>query len=68
MCTAPNQQLKLTEPSVDDVAAQQGAGIEKISGYVRAMNSMELPARRSSPARRRREEILSDEVGRAAGR
>ena len=39
---------KLTEVAVDDLAARQYAGNDLTSGYVRAMNYMELAARRRS--------------------
>ena len=45
-----NQSLKLTEPAVDDFAARQYAENDMISRYVRAMNYMELAARRRSLA------------------
>ena len=45
-----NQSLKLTEPAVDDFAARQYAENDMISGYFRAMNYMELAARRRSLA------------------
>jgi hypothetical protein len=44
------QSLKLTEPAVDDFAAQQYAENDMISKYVRAMNYMELAVRRRSLA------------------
>ena len=46
----PNQSLKLTEGAVDDFAARQYAENDMISGYVRAMNYMELTVRRRSLA------------------
>jgi hypothetical protein len=46
----PNQSLKLTETAVDDFAARQYAENDMISGYVRAINYMELAARRRSLA------------------
>ena len=46
----PNQSLKLTEGAVDDFAARQYAENDMISKYVRAMNNMELAARRRSLA------------------
>jgi len=45
-----NQSLKLTEGTVDDFAARQYAGNDMINKYVRAMNYMELAARRRSLA------------------
>jgi len=36
------------EIAVDDFAARESSGIEMISGYVRAMNYMELTVRRRS--------------------
>ena len=46
----PNQSLKLTGPAVDDFAARQFAENNMISRYVRAVNYMELAARRRSLA------------------
>ena len=46
----PNQSLKLTEIAVDDFAARQYAENDMIIRYVRAMNYMELAARRRSLA------------------
>jgi len=43
-----NQSLKLTEVAVDDFAAREFAGIDMISGYVRATRYMELTVLRRS--------------------
>ena len=45
-----DQSLKLTEPAVDDFAAQQYAASDMISRYVRATFYMELASRRRSLA------------------
>ena len=44
----PNQRFKLTEVAVDDFAAQQYAGNDTISRYVRATDYMEPASRRRS--------------------
>jgi len=46
----PNQSLKLTEGAVDDFAARQFAGIDRINRYVRATNYMAPTVRRRSLA------------------
>ena len=46
----PNQSLKLTEITVDEIAARQYAENDMISRYVRATNYMELTVRRRSLA------------------
>ena len=46
----PNQSLKLTEVAVDDFAARQITENYMINRYIRAMNYMEMAARRRSLA------------------
>ena len=46
----PNQRLKLTEPAVGESAARMTKETEMNDCHVRAMNKMELAARRRSLA------------------